>query len=280
MSAAIAGQKIAVREWRDRRVIAGLRFVDSTTGGSILQPLRLQAARSEFVRNRIGLYVLLSTPGFEDYINTFDLAGAAESEAVGPDVTVLGISIQDPSGRYLPRQFSLSLPRDSASNSDSADDEASLFQPVQIALYPAAIAPTNPNWAVLRATVLNSANQRLPWALIRTTVNAETTLTQSDWRGEALIAIPGIPIVTASSDEASEDPSTREFSADLEVVFDPALNTIDEGADFIELVDPNPDYMPNPEQLNDNREALQTGVETLVLASGQQRSLRLAVALT
>ncbi|MBE9064692.1 hypothetical protein [cf. Phormidesmis sp. LEGE 11477] len=274
MSAAVAGRDWMVREWRDRRVIAGLRFVDATTGGSILQPLRLAAARSEFVQNRRGFYVLLSAPGFENYTNTFDI-----TNAVAPAATVLNINIQDPTGQYLPRQFSLSLPRDADSDLDSVGDE-SLFRPVRVTLYPSAIAPTNPNWAILRTTVLNNANQRLPWALIKTTVNTETTLTQADWRGEALIAIPGIPIVTASSDESSEDPSTREFSADLEVVFDPALNTIAEDANFLELVDPNPGYMPNPEQLNADRRTLQTGSETLMLASGRHRSLRLAVTLS
>lgn len=280
MSAVVTSRDWKVREWRDRRVIAGLRFVDATTGGSILQPLRLTAARSEFVRNRRGLYVLLSAPGFEEYVDTFNISNADISNAIEPAATVLDISIQDPTGQYLPRQFSLSLPRDANSNPDSVDDEESLFRPVQVALYPSAIAPTSPNWAILRATVLNDANQRLPWALIRTTVNAETTLTQADWRGEALIAILGIPIVTASSDESSEDPSTREFSADLEIVFDPTLNTISEDADFLELVDPNPDYRPNPERLDADRGTLQTGTETVMLASGRHRSLRLAVTLT
>ncbi len=268
-------RELAVREWRDRRIIAALRFVDATTGGNIRQSLQLEAERSRFEQNLSGVYVLSATPGFESYVDTFNLESALE-----PVATTLDVNIQDPSGRYLPRQFSLSLPRDPASGTPSISREDSLFQPVRIALYPSTTASINPGWAVIRATVLDSANHRLPWALVRTEVNGTITLTQADWRGEALIAVPGIPMVTASDDELSENPTTSEFSADLEVVFNPALNFIDEAADFIGLSDPNPNYLPNPEQLNDNRNALQTGSETVMLTSGQDLSLRLVVTLT
>ena len=262
-------------------MIAGIRFVDATTGGVVRQPLQLQATSSQFVQNQSGIYVLLSAPGFEEYIHTFkDSSNNSSSlSSVEPAAFNLTITVQDLSGQYLPRQFSLSLPRDANSAPNASTHEDSLFTPAEVVLYPSAIASTNPNWTVLKATVLNNANRRLPWALIRTTVNAETTLSQADWRGEALIAISGLPIVTASTDE-SADPSTREFSAELEVVFDPALNTLAENADFLTTVDPNPDYMPDLEQINASRGTLQTGQETLLLTSGQSRSMRLAVTLT
>jgi hypothetical protein len=260
------------KERCDRRLIAALRCVDGITQGSIRQPLQLSAAGSRFTRNRRGLYVLLQAPGFETYRHTFDL----ESLAVLPSVPPLEITVTDPSGQYLPRRFSLSLPR---GMDDTVDDY--LFRPALIRLYPSPLGATNPGWAVLRTTVMNDdTNQRLPWALVEVVQNGQTTLSQADWRGEALVAVPGIPVTTWSSGEAPAPASTTEVSAQLTVLFDPAVTPLADLADLISLRDLNADYLPNPDQLNSNRVGLLTGTQTLLLASGRDRSYRLAVTLT
>jgi hypothetical protein len=273
-------KNVAVREWQDRRLVAALQFVDATTGASIRQPLQLQArsARSQFVRNLSGHYVLMTTPGFEDYSQTFDLNELATTLAN----RVLTIDVTDPSGQYLPRQCSLSLPRNSAIDPASVAAETSLFQPVRIALYPSASAPVSPGWAVLRATVVNAlTSERLPWALVVATTDGTTALAQADWRGEALIAIPGIPITTWSTGAGPTAPVTvTEVEATLEVVFDPALATIAESADFAQLKDPNANFHPDPDRLNDRRSGLQVGAIALPLASGRHLSYRLAVTLS
>lgn len=280
---------VVVREWRDRRIIAALRFVDATTGGSIRQPLQLQTplqapssrSLSRFVRNLSGHYVLMETPRFEDYSETFNL----DELAVTPANQTLTIEVSDPSGQYLPRQFSLSRPRNPAIDPASVVAETSLFQPVRVALYPSPNARVNPGWAVLRATVVNAiTNQRLPWALVITTTNGTTMLTQADWRGEALIAVPGIPITTwaTGAGEGTGPPpvTATEVDATLEVVFDPALTTMPESADFSQLIDPNPNFRPDPDRLNTRRSGLLLGSVSLRLASGRDFSYRLAVTLS
>lgn len=281
---------IVVREWRDRRMIAALRFVDATTGGSIRQPLQLQTPPSRppsrFVRNLSGHYVLMAAPGFERYSQTFYL----EDLAAPPPSTAIDIEITDPSGQYLSRQFSLPIPRDPSPDPTSVNSESSLFQPVRIALYPSTNARVNPGWAVLRTTVVNAAtNNRLPWAIVVVSapaiLSAETPIVaQADWRGEVLIAVPGIPIttwVTGPDDGPGPAPvTTTEVEATLEVVVDPAVTPIPDAADFTQLADPNPDYFPNPEQRNANRSGLLVGSVPFTLASGRDLSHRLVVNLS
>lgn len=284
-----ASPTIAVREWRDRRIVAALQFVDATTGGSVRQPLQLQIPSSNplgrplgrFIRNLRGHYVLIETAGFEAYSETFNL-DALEATPANQNLTV---EVSDLSGQYLPRQFSLSLPRNAAIDPVSVRAEASLFQPVRIALYPSPNSPVNPGWAVLRATVVNATTQeRLPWALVTATTNGTTTLTQSDWRGEALIAVPGIPITTwATGAGAGAGPppvTTTEVEAILEVVFDPALTTIPEAVDFAQVKDPNIGFRPDPDRLNTRRSGLRVGSVALPLASGRDLAYRLAVTLS
>ncbi len=280
---------IAVREWRDRRIIAALRFIDATTGGGIRQPLQLRTPPSRppgrFVRNLSGHYVLMEAPGFEHYSQTFNL----NDLATPPPSTAINIDINDPSGQYLARQFSLPIPRDPASDPASITREDSLFQPVRVALYPSTTAPVNLGWAVLRTTVVNAVtDERLPWAIVVVSapaiLPAETPfLAQADWRGEALIAVPGIPTTTWATgpgDGTGPPPvTTAEVEATLEVVFDPAVIPIPEAADFTQLNDPNPDYSPNPEQLNANRGGLLVGSVPFTLASGRDLSHRLAITL-
>lgn len=280
---------VVVREWRDRRMVAALRFVDATTGGSVRQPLALRTPLqtpnsrplSRFVRNLSGHYVLIETPGFEDYSETFNL----DELAATPTTQALTIEVSDPSGQYLPRQFSLSLPRNAAIDPASVSAGASLFQAVRVDLYLSSNAKVNPGWAVLRATVVNAiTNQRLPWALVIATTNGTTTLSQADWRGEALIAVPGIPITTwaTGAGEGTGPPpvTATEVDATLEVVFNPALTTIPESADFSQLSDPNPNFRPDPDRLNSRRSGLQVGSRALRLASGRDLSYRLAVTLS
>lgn len=284
---------VVVREWRDRRMVAAFRFVDATTGGSIRQPLQLQTpvqapnsrslsrSLSRFVRNLSGHYVLMETPGFEDYSETFTL----DELAVTPATQMLTIAVSDPSGQYLPRQFSLSLPRNAAIDPASVRAETSLFQPARVALYPSPNARVNPGWAVLRAAVVNATTrERLPWALVTATTNGTTTLTQADWRGEALIAVPGIPITTwatGAGGGAGPPPVTAtEVEATLEVVFDPALTPIPESADFAQVRDPNTNFLPDPDRLNTRRSGLLVGSVALFLASGRDLAYRLAVTLS
>ncbi len=265
-------------EQSDRRIIAAIRCVDAVTNLQILAPLHLQAPGLKLIRNQSGYYILLQAPGFEEYIRNFvqPLNGIAS--------VIVTLQVFDPSGRYLPRQAALQLPR----NPDLAEAEepSSIFQPVTLRLYPTAIAQTAPGWAVIRATVTDAdTGDRLPWAVIRVTRTSDPEIdlmAQADWRGEVLVAVPGIPVTnweTAIS-PGRDAVTTIEVEATLDVIFDPSLQTIPATADLSTVPDPNPGYFPDPEALLARQTELRSGSLTYSLASGRDRAEQLAVTLT
>lgn len=265
-----------IAEWLDRRVLGAIQLVDAITGETVRDRVRVAATGVQMVQNRSGRWVVFATPGIEalqPYTDAFPVppvAPALESIAIA-------LSMRDASGFYLPRQQLIQLPR----NPDAAASN-SLFQPIAVSMYRSPVASVAPGWAVIRATVIDQANgRRLPWALIRvvqTVPAAAVTLSQADWRGEALIAVPGIPVAMSSSGNGAV--LTREVAVTLEVVVDPTLQPIASNTDVSMIRDPNLGYLPNPEDLNDRRASLQTGNVTTQLASGRDRSMTLSVTLT
>lgn len=267
-------------EWSDSRILGAIRCMDAVTQLTILHDVRLSAVGVRFVRNRQGYYIMTTAPGLEAYTHSFLLSDPA------PPPTVLQLIAIDPLGRYLPRQVEVRLPRDPDPANASA--ASSVFQPTNVRFYPSPVAPIEPGWAVLRATVTESSqNQRLPWSLIRVTLPEDPTayLSQADWRGEALVAVPGIPITNWVS-EPSEEPdtdspvSTIELDASLEVIFDPSVQPIPTTADLWTISDPNPNYFPNPERLNASPTAQRSAPLSLTLAAGRDRPANLAVTLS
>ncbi|MBW4484543.1 MAG: hypothetical protein KME14_18580 [Tildeniella torsiva UHER 1998/13D] len=278
-----------MRELCDRRILAALRCRDGVTQLPVRSSMQIAARGVSILRNRSGYYVIVSAPGFERYTQTFDLAELG----VAPAPATLTLQITDPSGQYLPRRFTVPLPRPAAVGDPApAPGSPSVFQPIDIPLYPSPLARTSPGWAVLRTTVLNATTgRRLPWALIRTTLAtaADTPfLGLSDWRGEALVAVRGIPITTwadPNDDDLDPDPATpppvttTAVTATLEVIADPTRQTIAPDADLLTMTDPNPNFFPDPEDLNARRATLPSGTQTLTLASGQTYTTALSVTL-
>lgn len=267
-------------ERSDRRILGAIRAVDVVTGLQIPAPIQLQATGVKFTRNRRGLYILWSAPGFESYSQAFqDLPGIAPRF-----LTIQAIAL---SGQYLPRRFSLELPR--TADPTQADQPDSLFQPAVLGLYPAPQARAIASWAVIRATVVNAATQhRLPWALLHVTRASDpaiNTLSQADWRGEALIAVPGIPVTMSATEaetpEAEESPVVvTAVEAAIAVTFDNSLQTFSETADLSLLPNPNPTYVPDPDDLQTRRSELPGGTLLYSLSAGGDRAERLAVTLT
>ncbi|MGI0489504.1 hypothetical protein ACN4EK_29160 [Pantanalinema rosaneae CENA516] len=266
-------------EWNDRRILGAIRCTDAVTRLSIGHDLKLSASGVRLVRNRRGYYVITTAPGFDTYRHSF------LPPTPPPAPTSIQFTVTDPLGCYLPRQVAIQLPRDpDPANAEMAD---SLFQPIDLRLYPSPIAPIEPGWAVIRATVTNSSNQRLPWALIRVTLPEEPTpyLSQADWRGEALVAVPGIPVTNWVSDASAEPDadspvSTIELDASLEVLVDPMVQPIPATADLGTIADPNPNYFPNPEVLNASPTTQRSAPISLILAAGRDRPATLAVSLS
>lgn len=264
---------LGVSERIDRRILGALRFLDATIGLPIREPLVISAPGIRLVKNTSGDTVLFDAPGRVDlqaYTSTFSQPPASGNVS-------LAVQVTDPSGQYLPRQVVLSLPRDPDPAHAAAAD--SLFQPIKVNLFRAPAAPVSPAWAVIRATVTDSADRRLPWALVRVvqTSPARVTLSQADWRGEALIAVPGIPITLSGTDGGAVIAS--EVDVSLEVVFDSTLQTIPAASDFSTLTDPNFGYFPNPDALSLGTGTLLRGSLSDKLASGRGRSRTLAVTL-
>jgi len=200
-------------EWR---VLGALRFVDATTGVPIEQTLLVDAPGASLLRNRSGLYV----------IRRWNALAAHEAQFLAPPANpapgsqTLGISVRDPAGDYLPVTAQIRLPR--TSDLAQAANAASLFQPAIVQLYPSARAPTGVNWAVLRVSLSETASgDALGGALLRVQFNGNVLARGlTDWRGEALVPVVGVPVTTFSEDANAVVIS--EISVSLQAAFDPA----------------------------------------------------------
>ncbi|MEM9151471.1 MAG: hypothetical protein AAGB19_13590 [Cyanobacteria bacterium P01_F01_bin.3] len=276
----------SLKENSDRRIIAAIRCMDAVTGSALRQQIEIKAPGVRFIRNLSGQIVLTQAPGFERYREQFHL----DSLSNPPTPQPIRLSLNDPSGHYLPREFTFNLPRNPATDEASLSSPTSLFSPVDIPLYPSGLHPTNPGWAVLRGTVLNSATgERLPWALIRIAVNGQQHLAQADHRGEVMAVAPGLPVTTWSVDNGNPDNpapvTTQEFDATLTVFFDPvAVTPLAADTDFSNSPDnsfgPGENYRPDPDDLNSDRTGLLSGSLTLSLSSGSERAQPLRFSLT
>jgi hypothetical protein len=262
-----------ILERSDRRILAALRWVDATTGLAIAEPMQVQSPGVQLVRNASGYLVVMAAPGIPTtYTNAFQEAPATPLI----NSVVVDLTITDPTGIYLPRRYTLKLPRNP--DPDQANSPDSLFRPVDVQLYRSPAAATLSTWAVLRATVTDQTNHRLPWALIRVTQpSTKLSLSQADDRGEALVAVPGIPLTTAGAGAGAV--IANEVNVTLEIIFDPALQPIPPSSTG-ELQEPlNPDYLPDPDQLVKGDSPLRKGSLTYALAAGRDRAATLAVTL-
>jgi len=260
-----------MNEFFDRRILGALRLQDVVTGLALQRHLQLKSERLVIKRNRQGDYVIfgiLDAPDLQAHTTTFmDAPPVPALESISIDLL-----ISDNLGEYLPRQFTLKLPRDRNPLSLSA-----IIKPVVISLYRAPSARTEPNWAVIRATLTNEANsQRLPWALVKVVRNGTTTLAMADWRGEALIAVPGIPVTTWDAGVGAV--LATEVDVRIDVVFDSMLQTfpiLDTGQN------PNRSYIADPDALSSTAPSLRRGSRTgYKLAASRDRPDVIAIALS
>lgn len=253
------------------RVLGAVRLVDAATGAQAREALTMTAPGLRFTRNRRGYYVMYSAdqpPALRAHAAAF-----AQPPTTPPLGSVSFTGQVTPAGKlYLPRSFQVSLPRDP----DPAHSAqlTSLFVPVDVRLFPAATAPMDAGWAVLRATVHGTQTGQPPrplgGALIRVLDAADNTMVRgrglTDWRGrvlgEALVVVPGIPVTIASGGNGNGPVLVHEIDVILQVIFDP-----------------NAGPLPDPDQLEANLGVLQTSTQAAQLASGQHLAITLPVAL-
>jgi hypothetical protein len=257
----------------DTRVLGALRCVDASTRTVLDAPLRVQVTGARVRRNRSGLYVIAQADALAAHEAAFESPPGVP--AIGS--VALSAHLDDPGGGYLPRIAALALPRDPAPA--HASQAGSLFRPIEIAMYPASTAPLGANWSVLRVTVREAASgDALGGALLIARSGAKVLARGlSDWRGEALVPVPGVPITTWS-DEADAVVAS-ETAVQLELVFDPAAG-LRTSVDAVHA-GRAPAVLPlvDPDRLEAQRAALPHAIVDLQLAAGRSLPVPFALAL-
>ncbi len=237
----------------DRRVLGAVRFVSDVDASPIAGPLEVSVASGHAAdpgvvlsiriqRNRFGLHILQSAPGFESYTAAF----IPDPTAPPIESRVVYLRVNDPSGRFLPAEFSVRLPRALPGVSAAA---ARITSPVDVRLLPSPATPLADGWAVLRALVWRevSPGSFLPLrgALLRVLRQVDGAAIEdleqlgcglTEWRpwpdgsrpaaAEALVAVPGIPVTQWNPSAGGPVVSTGQ-AIRLELryapAFDPAL---------------------------------------------------------
>jgi hypothetical protein len=255
-------------EFVDHRALGAIEFVDAVTAARLAGNLVIEPEDEGVViePNRSALYVIRSAPGLTHHIDQFDAAPAA------PAFAALGftLAISDPTRRYLPRSARIELPRRAA----PASNPESVLNPLVVRMYPAAAAAVSSGWAVLRVRVQSDVapNPGLANALVVVTpsvagIGAVTAVT--DARGEALVAIPGVPPVLSA---AAPPLLTREFNCALEIVLDRRVVTIA----------PQAARLADPESIARDRlagapEIVVEPQPAIALSAGRSRALTVAI---
>jgi hypothetical protein len=235
-------------ELRDTRVLGALRFTDAVTALPVDAPLVVTAPGVRWIRNRRAAWIIASAPGLEAHELSFDAPPGT------PDLgdVRIALTVEDPSGRWLSRTASIALPRDA--DAEHGDQPASLFAIADVPLFPTPAAPTQRGWSIVRASVLGDApGTKLAGALVRVVRESDGVRIgagMSDHRGEALIAVEGIPTSSFSDDEGPV--VATEIAVRLEVVWDPAVTGL-----------------PDPDDLEARRATLLVRQTTARLASGR-----------
>jgi hypothetical protein len=204
-------------EFVDRRALGAIEFVDAITAVRMRGPLRLKPLDERVVitPNISSLYVIRSAPRLEAHREAFE-----HPPATPPFEDVhIDISVNDPSRRYLPRTVRVNLPRRDA----PFTDPESVLHPMVVPMYPAAAAAVAASWAILRVRVQGAGadHPALCNALVVATpqiagFSAVTAMT--DVRGEALVAIAGVPRVLPQAGGGAV--LTRQFNCQVEIVID------------------------------------------------------------
>ena len=115
-------------------------------------------------------------------------------------------------------------------------------------------------------------------ALLRV-LNGSTVLARgmTDWRGEALVPVPGVPVTTWSDDPHAV--VVTEITAQLEVVFDPATGTRTGAADVSAGRVPAVLPLVDPSVLENNSATLPNATQSVQLAAGRSQTISFPLAL-
>lgn len=213
-------------ELLEDRILGAIRWIDAITHAPISLPLIARGPNLRFTRNLSGLTVIAHADGFEHYTRTFDLAQLPPAKVIPAGSRPFTGEVEDPTGQYLPRSFTLALPLDPSPALLSPDNRRppnSLFTPLEIALLPSPAARLPAGFAQVRVLILDANAQGIPNALARvvaTTGGAMLGCGLSDSRGEALVAIPGLKHFAPGATAAAV--VSIETEARLEIILPPS----------------------------------------------------------
>ena len=252
------------------RVLGALRCLDAVTGTPIERAMSVEAQGTRIVRNRSGLYVLIEAPGFDDYNASFPAPPA--TPAVGS--VAFPVTVSDPLGAYLPRSASISLPRDP--DPANAGSDTSLFRPIELPMLPSPAGAVATNWAVLRISVTANNGDCLGGALIRVLRNGSVLARGlSDWRGEALVPVAGVPVTTFSEDANAV--VITEIEVTLQAVFDAASGLRTPAANVAAGSTPPQLPVVDPTALEAAVNTLPAVQQQLMIAARREQALSLVI---
>jgi len=191
------------------RVLGALRPVAAPSNTPITRSLQVSAPNVQMFRNRRGLYILQHVEGLKTQEDAELVVPAANPVAIV-------VTVRDALGVYLPRQMTVNLPRNASPVAPLPDD--SLFRPIDVVLYPSPLVEAEPGWAVVRASVRRAETKKpVPGAFLRVrrpgAVGQVLARGLADARGEALLAVAGIPVVSWDA-----DPHAPVITTDIETV--------------------------------------------------------------
>jgi len=263
------------RDHLDHRVITALRPVDASTGVLIEDRLHARAldGQATFVRNQRNLIVLTFWSTLEDFRDAF--AEQPTTPAIGSET--LRIALEDPQGRYLSRLVSIDLPRDpDPANADQSD---SLFMPIDVPMFPASHAATGENWSLLRVSLHEQGSgDALGGALLRVLRDGDVVgRGLTDGRGEALVAVIGVPVMTFGTDE-DDTVIVSTIPVSLEAIFDPAVGTKIAASALSDGQDP-PVPLVDPFDLEDRMNTLPNVARAMQIAARQSLSVAMTLEL-
>lgn len=262
----------AERERVETRILGALRCVDAITGTPVGHALDVRADGADILLNRSGLHILRRAAALAAHEASFETPPVLP--AIGS--VQLALTVSDPLGVYLPRRATLALPRDPNPANAAAPD--SLFRPAELPLFPSPSAPVAVNWAVLRVSVAASTGESLGGALLRVLRNGSVLgRGLSDWRGEALVPVAGVPVTTFSEDENSV--VSNEIDVVLQVIFDPATGQLTPAAQVRDGRPPAALPLVNPGALEAAAETLPGTTRNIAIAARRVQTLSLSVLL-
>jgi hypothetical protein len=240
----------------DRRILGALRFVHGVTGAPLARTLVLRAPDVVWQRNHQGDYLIADAPGLPAHAATF----MAPPDVPSPGSVSVTVNVTDPTGAFLPRRVQLRLPRDP--DPARVDQPDSLFRAQAVELYPASAARADHDWARLHTSVHTASGEAERFVLLRVTRTSDNHLlarAMSDARGEALVAVAGIPVTPW--EEADGPVLGNDLEVRIEAVFDHALTTL-----------------PDPDDLDARAAGLATVSVVTRIAAGRAQSLALQFA--